>query len=205
MTEFAGTLFDGESLRGAEVSATFTVDGNLHIRQADDGRIIPLAAVRVSDRIGSMPRFLRLPDGGTIETADNDAIDAMLSRARRGRLTALIHLLESHSRVAAAATVLLIASVVICLKYGLPALAAQTAMKVPAAIEAEAGQAALAALQPFLGGVAPEPAGATQGTAAAQAPHPGPPLRAATQALFLLDGTVPQRLRPAREHHRGRR
>ncbi len=151
MTEFTGINFDGRTLHGSAVRVTLTDTGELQLETDAGTQRVALAAVTISDRIGSVPRFLYLPDGSTIETADHAAIDHALARERRGRLTAAIHLLESHTRVATGATLALVALVAACLQFGLPRLAAHTARKVPAAIETKAGEVALTTLQPYLG------------------------------------------------------
>jgi TonB family protein len=148
-TTFTGSLFDGETLAIRRL-----------ILEADDGRLrsltegvaleVALVEVRTSDRLATLPRFLYLPDGRTIETPDNDAIDTLLAGQRRGRVVAAVHWLEVRSRVAAAATVLLVAGVAATVWWGLPVLAHQAAMAVPPSIERQAGQTAMATLNRLL-------------------------------------------------------
>lgn len=147
---FPGTLFDGQTL--ATTPVTLAV-GSDRISSLDETTVppVPLSAIRVSHRLGNTPRYLYLPDGRTVETPDNAAVDALLAGQRRGRLVALVHALETHSRAVAAATVLLVATLGATLWWGLPVLARQIAMAVPEGIEDQAGRSALAAINKMLG------------------------------------------------------
>lgn len=148
-TPFHGTLFDGETLAATPVTLHVT-EGR--ISSQDETTVLGVAAteVRVSDRLGNTPRYLYLPDGRTVETTDNEAVDALLTGQRRGRLVALIHVLETRSRMAATATVLLVATVGATIWWGLPALAYRIAMAVPDRIEQQAGRTALATVNQIL-------------------------------------------------------
>jgi Zn-dependent protease with chaperone function len=146
---FSGILFDGETLAGRSVNLTVT-EGYLHDLEQPDFKVVPLAEVRTSDRLARVPRYLYLSDGRTIETPDNDAVDALLAGQRRGRLIALIHALEIRHQVAAAATLLLAISVAITVWWGLPVLARRAAMAAPSLIEQQAGRAALATIKQIL-------------------------------------------------------
>lgn len=146
-----GLYSDGRDLRALPVGLEFTEDGRLLVTGGDEPRDYPLADVRVSSRLGSVPRFLYLPDGAVVEAPDDDRIEAACN-SRRGRPAAgLIHFLETHSGIAAAATVLVILLVAGAYRYGLPALARHVAHRTPAGIEAQAGQAALATISQHLG------------------------------------------------------
>lgn len=142
-TTFQGSLFDNATL--AATPATFEIAGE-RLRALAPGPAldVPLADVRVSDRLAEVPRYLYLPDQRTIETPDNAALDLWLSGQGRGRLVSLIHGLERHSRVAAIATVLIVGSVALGLGWGLPYLARQAALAVPEKIEQQAGRVAQA-------------------------------------------------------------
>lgn len=148
-TTFTGSLFDGETLavRPLVIEAA---DGRLRSQTEGVALEVALSGVRVSDRLAAVPRFLYLPDGRTIETPDNDAVDALLAGQRRGRVVAAVHWLELRSRVAAAATVLLVTAVAATVWWGLPVLAHQAAMAVPPSIEKQAGQTAMATLNRLL-------------------------------------------------------
>ncbi|MBL9203706.1 MAG: TonB family protein [Opitutaceae bacterium] len=146
MSGISGTLSNGRFLRVEPVTVEFTPDGRVQLQTAESRLEFPLTEVRISDRIGSIPRFLYLPGSLVVETLENDAIDAALLHQRRGRISRLIHNLETHSSLAAAATVCLVLVAVLSLYYGLPALAEHVAFKTPASVEREAGRLAFATL-----------------------------------------------------------
>ncbi|MFO1450342.1 MAG: M48 family metalloprotease [Opitutaceae bacterium] len=146
MSSISGTLSNGRFLRVEPVTVEFTPDGRVQLQTAESRLEFPLTDVRISDRIGSIPRFLYLPGSLVVETLENDAIDAALVHQRRGRISRLIHSLETHSSLAAAATVCLALVAVLALYYGLPALAEHVAFKTPASVEREAGRLAFATL-----------------------------------------------------------
>jgi len=148
-TTFTGTLFTGETLTATPV--TLAAGGGRLCCQTEGVVLdVAVAELRTSDHLASLPRFLYLPDGRTIATPDNDAIDALLAGQGRGWAVAAIHWLETRARVAAAATLLLVATVGGALWWGLPLLARNAAMAVPPSIEKQAGQSALLAINRLL-------------------------------------------------------
>ncbi len=142
-----GFLFDGEMLAGLAVTLRISP---CRTRLVSDEVSPPVDCavdgLRVSDRLANIPRFLYLPDGRVIETRENDAIDALLADRRAGRLPALIHWLEARAVVAAAAALLLAASLFASVRFGLPELARHAAHAVPRQIAEEMDATALNAL-----------------------------------------------------------
>lgn len=151
MSRAHGHYFDARTLRTEPVELVFG-STHLHVVRAggDATMIVPLAEVRVSDRLAHVPRFLYLPDDRAIETPANEVIDALLARRGAGRVNAVVHWLEQRVRVAAIATVLLAVSLIAALFYGLPIAARAAATNVPAEIERQAGRAALATFSTYL-------------------------------------------------------
>ncbi len=147
---FQGTWFDGETLTARPVTVSANA-GRLQGSAETPVFDVSLADVTASDRLANIPRHLYLPEGCSIETTDNAAVDTLLANQRQGRLVALVHALEIRSRVAAVATVLLVAAVAAVIWWGLPVLAQRAAMAVPASIEQQAGKAGLATLAKILG------------------------------------------------------
>lgn len=146
---FEGTLFTGETLQGTEV-ACVAIAGRLESTDTARTIDVALAEVRVSDRLAHVPRFLYLPRQRTIETPDNAAVDALLAAQQRGDVAQIVHRLESHARLAAVATVLIVAITAAAIWWGGPVLARRTAQAVPADIERRAGQASLITLNSWL-------------------------------------------------------
>lgn len=150
MSSATGFYFDGETLRAHAVTLEFTADGRLHLTGDGLAHDVALADVRVSDRLGDVPRFLRLPGAAVVETGDNAAVDAALAARRRGRVAAAVHALETHARFAAAACGIVVALLAVAVYFGPPAAARALAQRTPRAAEVHAGQAALAAMDRFL-------------------------------------------------------
>ncbi len=149
MNPATGHFFDGETARPVPVTLEFTAAGELRVTGETLARVYPVAALRASDRLGDVPRFLYLPDGATIESPANAAIDAALRDQPRARAARLIHLLESHQRIAVAACVLLVALIGVFGYYGPPTLARIVAARVPAEVDRKIGALAQAAIMPY--------------------------------------------------------
>ena len=72
METFGGWCYAADGPQRVAVRAVVDAAGQLLIEQVVQA---PWAAVRVSDRVGNIPRRLTLPDGRVLETLDNEAID----------------------------------------------------------------------------------------------------------------------------------
>lgn len=145
-----GTYFDGQVSVGRPATLTFAPEGVLRIEGEGFFHELPLAQLRVSDRLGDVPRFLYLPGGASVETPDNATLDAALAHRPRERLSRLIHFLESQQRIAAVACILLALAVVTIGYYAPPALARVVAHRVPAQVDQRLGELSLASVEGFL-------------------------------------------------------
>jgi Zn-dependent protease with chaperone function len=83
--------------------------------------VAPLRDVRVSDRIGSVPRRFAFINGGLFETPDNDGVDAFLKAARSDR-SGWVHSLERSRPRLAFFTLAVILLGFGIYRFGLPAL-----------------------------------------------------------------------------------
>ncbi len=149
MSAILARYFDGKSSGARAVSLELDAQGMLRVRGEGIEFGCPIAAVRVSDRIGSSRRYLTFPDGSQCETGDNDGVDRMFA-AQQPAAARLLHRWESGMRYALAAAVITIAAAVAAIFWGIPALAKQVAFALPASTEKLLGQDALAALDRFL-------------------------------------------------------
>lgn len=140
---FPALFCDGQRLASRSVTLEFPGDSTLRLVDGEQVRVVPLAGIVASSPLGHVPRFLRLPDGATLEVPPGDDLDAALATRRASsHLVALLHALESHSTAAATLTLLLIAAVSASLWLGLPALSRQVAMRLPVELEKKAGATA---------------------------------------------------------------
>lgn len=85
----------------------------------------------ISDRLGNMPRQLRLPDGELFETNANNEVDALLRSFRQQGLPALLHRLES--RAVFILPLLFVAGLAILFtyKWGIPTASQAIAFSLP--------------------------------------------------------------------------
>ncbi len=83
-------------------------------------------AVRATARLGNLPRKLTFPDGGCFETADNDAIDALLQPRDR-----IVHRLEKSWRAVLVSVVLAVAAIALFAFYAAPRAANWMALHTP--------------------------------------------------------------------------
>jgi Zn-dependent protease with chaperone function len=133
------TLLDGRYfLAGTAryVPARARLDDGNAFRVEPDGvaepAIAPLERIKVSARLGNLPRRFELPDGSCFETPDNDAVDTLLRGMKRH--SGLLHRLEKSWPWAAASLVLAVGAVVAFLLYGLPATALWLAQETPPSV-----------------------------------------------------------------------
>lgn len=77
-----------------------------------------LADITISDRMGNIPRRLKLPDGGLFETRDNDAIDTWLKQQNSHK--GWLHQLESSWNIALVSLLLIIFCSFAGVRWGIP-------------------------------------------------------------------------------------
>lgn len=133
MSAIAGVLYDG--LSSAHWAAWLTVEeGTVWLEWPEGSAEYLLDRVVISSRLGNTPRFLSLPDGRKFETADNDAIDAILRDQSHSSLhgwQAWLHRLESRWHYMLLALTVVIAFSWAMVVYGLPAAARGIAFQLP--------------------------------------------------------------------------
>jgi Zn-dependent protease with chaperone function len=100
-----------------------------------------IEAVRIPARLGNTPRRIALPDGSEFETADNDAVDALLD-LHGPRRHGWLHRLESRLGAVVLATLLVLVAGAIFAVRGIPALSREAAFALSPEISAQLGQGA---------------------------------------------------------------
>lgn len=117
----------------------------LEARPGDPAAINELGAVKVSNRVGRIPRRVQFADGSLFETPDNDAIDALF-RGQRGHRSGWVHEFERfHPRLLAAVVgVVLLAGLVY--RYALPAMVEVAVVVTPPAATRALAAGTLASL-----------------------------------------------------------
>jgi Zn-dependent protease with chaperone function len=121
--------------------------GAVTISRETDGGVLATCgfpALRISDRIGSIPRHLTLPDGGDFETEDNDGVDSLARRflGKRG----LIHGLEEYRPRLILFVAATIALAVLIYRYAVPVLVEVAIWATPPAVTELIDQGAMSSL-----------------------------------------------------------
>lgn len=146
MTTFSGTYYDGLSTIATPVSLELDDANVLHVLGLPAPLAHPLAAIRISARLGDTTRALYFPDGAKCDCTDNAAVDELERRTGKGQLGQLIHQLESRWRNALVAGALLVLLLVGGAHWGIPVLARRVADAMPAAMAYDLGRGTLQAL-----------------------------------------------------------
>jgi Zn-dependent protease with chaperone function len=161
MISIKGYWYDG--ITSQQIRAVIHVFGSgaVRIEQLEDGKTLFAISsfnTKVSPRLASTPRYLTFIGGGTFETEDNDAVDALLDRFQRHRFFQFIHRLESYKRYILLSTIALIVLAFFFVKFGVPAAARIIAPKLPTSIYQYADEQTLKVLdQTVLGSSQLEP------------------------------------------------
>jgi Zn-dependent protease with chaperone function len=132
----------------AAMGASLLADGLRVSIRLDDGSIVcrdDLKSIRVSDRVGSVPRRLNLHNESMFETPDNDAIDGLLKAHRADRTGWIAELEQFRPRlIAFVAVVFLFAGLIY--RYALPALVEVAVLVTPPAVPQWLSSGTLASL-----------------------------------------------------------
>ncbi len=143
MTErLKGWLYEENSSQRRDVFVEIDDGGSLRL---GGQALCSWLAVTVSDRIGQIPRRLRLPDGRVLETQDNETVDRLEIRFNRQASARLLHRLESRWRWAAAALAATVLLGWLTVAYGIPLAANRLAFALPQSLLTMASQQTLEA------------------------------------------------------------
>jgi Zn-dependent protease with chaperone function len=141
MTELSGFYYDGRSSSRTTFTLHVDKDGCFRL---PDGQLWRWRQVSVSARIGNSARYLDMPDGARFETQDNAAVDVLNTAFQASN--SLAHRLESRTRYALIAVLLVILSATGFITYGIPAIASAVAYALPASATQSLGQHTLSVL-----------------------------------------------------------
>lgn len=133
--QFTGQLYDGSGSQKIEVRVELNRVGQLQvIEQSTCAQLFSLGQdeINVSSRLANTPRYLQLPDGQSIETLDNDAVDQWIKQFRPHPLQGFLHRIESHLGFVFLTLLVVIAFVWGSIQYGIPAASNSIAKRLPA-------------------------------------------------------------------------
>ncbi len=151
MIQASGGYYDGRvSVRRPVVVSVAA--GMLEVRGGEVALSFPLAEVRVTPGVGSIRRFIKLPDGGLCDADDPAFLESVLASQGRATGPSLVHRWEKSLAYVALALALTAAIVAAGVRWGVPALAKKVAFAVPVDVEARMGRESLAILDRFVFG-----------------------------------------------------
>jgi Zn-dependent protease with chaperone function len=131
-------FYDGRTSRPRQATALVTAPAGAAVLQVGGEGIdltVPLAEIRIGERVGTTNRLLGLPDGASLEILDNEPFDAALATAGLRTVEGRVRRLEGRWRYAALAGVATVLISVWFLRYGLPALAARALRFIPQSVD----------------------------------------------------------------------
>lgn len=149
MTVLARLYFDGKTARGSAVQISFAAH-ELILRGDGIDITVPIAAIKLSPRLGRTRRQIILRDGAVCELDDDPVLDHWFGENSH-RHWNLLARLESHRSIILASALLIIIFIGAIAIWGLPWAAQKIAMKVPQPWVDQLGRGSLAALDNALG------------------------------------------------------
>ena len=139
-----GTWYDGATSHAEQVELSISADRQVRIHGSSVDQRFHIDDLKISDRIGNIPRALELPGGGRCAVSDNDALDSFLEQlGYTGNTTSWIHVLESRWRYVALAIVITTVFSWSMFVWGIPALADHAARALPTSVDRALGQGTL--------------------------------------------------------------
>ena len=146
VTTFNADFYDGKSSRRRQVVLIVT-DDSVTVRGDGVEFVVSVTDVRISPRVGGLPRRLEFPDGAVALTREHDAVDAAFRHSAHGTLA---HRLEAHRSFVVLALILTIGLCWSGYRYGVPWVAREVAALLPASLEAELAEESLKAIDGFV-------------------------------------------------------
>jgi len=138
-----GKYFNGLSSAGIDATLEFGADGLVRVHGGAVPIAVPLAEIKLSERVGNITRRVSFPGGGVFETLDNDAIDHARDALGMRRGASLVHWLESRWPVAIGSLVAVALLSIAFFQWGVPAIASRVAKVVPADVDRALGSGSL--------------------------------------------------------------
>lgn len=147
MRKSRGLFFDGRSAKGQPVELEWDRE-SLHISGADGSKVFSREDLQVSADLGSISRWIYLPQGMSCEVRDAAFADALSPPRLHNRI---LRAFESRIGLSMIAAALLLASMTWVLTRGMPFLADFASQRLPDETRAAAGEVALLAINQLAG------------------------------------------------------
>ncbi len=143
MMQVKAFYYDGTISRKKEVNIYLGTPGHIRISGLDSDSEYSLSEIRISQRVGSIPRSIYLPDGAKCETDDNDTVDEFLRRSGQSTWDLLLNNLESNLKYVITALIVAITGLWGIIEIGIPAAARQAAFSLPPSVNITIGDESL--------------------------------------------------------------
>ena len=146
----AGKWHDGE--QSQEFPAELVITHDQLCQVISNTQIVaeaPLTELKISDRLGSLPRRLNFPDSGVFVTPENQAIDNHLQKTHGNNKrfsaywSAKLHTMESNFSIVLVCLALLIVCIYAISQYGIPYAANKVSLHIPEELIAEINETTL--------------------------------------------------------------
>ncbi|MCO4760328.1 MAG: M48 family metallopeptidase [Myxococcales bacterium] len=142
----AGTWFSGESTAGVEVVLRWDGQGSITLDGVPGGRQFDVATMVISAPIGATPRSIHFGGRGKLRSTDFAAVVALERATGRGQGGHWLDRMEASWTLAALFVVLLVVGSAAGFKWGVPWVANEAAMALPASAVEQIGQGTLVLL-----------------------------------------------------------
>lgn len=137
MFTFKGRYYSGSDSSSIEAEFSIGETGDL-TSSADLFDGVSINKVAISSRVGNSVRYLSLPNGAKIESADNDEIDK-IARQFLGAGNSFAHILESNAKVVGVALIALFVGLFGFFNYGIPAASGYITEALPVSLDDRLG------------------------------------------------------------------
>jgi predicted Zn-dependent protease len=149
MKPVRGYYYDGRS--SARYNVELECDGSTLMLRGEGVDIsFPVAAIRISPRVGDARRSIRFPNEALCEIIDHSSLENLLGKAGENPLQMQLFRWERSNTLVLLALLLTIVVIAGFIRYGSPEIARQVAYAVPPASEATLGRESLAFLDKSL-------------------------------------------------------
>jgi len=132
------------------VDVTLTTTGMLRITGPDMAKgplEVPLSECSFRPPLGRIRRIIDLPDGSILESDDIEVVDHLGAKSKQGSGQRVIHQMESKWRWVLASIPILIATVWLVYRFGIPAMAESIAFKLPTSTLVSASESSMALME----------------------------------------------------------
>jgi len=143
--EASARYYDGRVSTRLEVRVSLEGE-NLQITGPDLFLIYPVSTLEVTSGVGAIRRSIKLPDGGMCRVAGTAFLSEIERMQGKGKASALLHRWERNLPLVLGSLILLVAAIIIFMRFGLPPMARKVAFAIPPSMETSFGRETLATL-----------------------------------------------------------